>query len=237
MSRRQRIHLLQHVSFEGPAAIATWIKNKGSFLSVTKLYQGESLPAQNDFDWLIIMGGPMGVDDTEQYPWLTLERRFILETIGSGKCVLGICLGAQLIAAALGATIKKNKYREIGWFNIKRSQQAAQPLLNDLWPENIDVFHWHGDTFGLPNDAQLIASSEACANQGFIFENRVIGLQFHLEVTPHSVSSLVENCSNELDDSKYVQTTDKLLANEHGFVQINELLYRVLEKLESCSTS
>jgi len=232
MSHKQRIHLLQHVSFEGPAAIATWVNDKGGSLSVTKLHQDESLPAQNDFDWLIIMGGPMGVDDTEQYPWLTHERRFILETIRSGKCVLGICLGAQLIAAALGATIKKNKYREIGWFNIKKSQQAAQTLLNGLWPENMDVFHWHGDTFDLPNDAQLIASSEACANQGFIFENRVIGLQFHLEVTPHSVASLVEHCHHELDGSEYVQTTDTLLTNEHAFIQVNNLLYRVLEKLE-----
>lgn len=235
MSRQQRIRILQHVSFEGPAAIKTWANDKDGSLSVTKLYQGELLPSQDDFDWLIVMGGPMGVDDSEQYPWLTHERRFILETIDSGKCVLGICLGAQLIAAALGAVIKKNKHREIGWFNVRRSQHATQTLLDDLWPENINVFHWHGDTFDLPKGAKLIASSEACVNQGFILDNRVIGLQFHLEVTPVSVASLVENCSNELDASKYVQTTDNLLATKHPFMQANELLYRVLDKLVTTS--
>lgn len=235
MSLKRRICVLQHVPFEGPAAIEKWIDDKGASLSVTKLYQGESLPSQNDFDWLIVMGGPMGVDDIEQYPWLIQERRFIFGTIESGKYVLGICLGAQLIAAALGAVVKKNEYREIGWFKVKRASHIAKTVLSDIWPESFEVFHWHGDTFDLPRGAKLLASSEACVNQGFILDNQVVGLQFHLEVTPDSVASLVENCSNELDGSEYVQSIDNLMATELLFIEANKLLYSVLERLESNS--
>jgi GMP synthase-like glutamine amidotransferase len=235
VSLKRRIHVLQHVPFEGPAAIEKWIGDKEASLSVTKLYQAESLPSQNDFDWLIVMGGPMGTDDIEQYPWLMQERGFILETIETGKCVLGICLGAQLIAAALGAVVKKNEYREIGWFKVKHAPHITKTVLSDIWPESIEVFHWHGDTFELPEGSKLLASSEACVNQGFILDNRVVGLQFHLEVTPDSVATLVENCSHELDGSEYVQSIDNLVATELVFIEANKLLYSVLKKLESHS--
>lgn len=236
MSLNLRIHVLQHVAFEGPAAIEKWLMGRGHSLSVTKLYQNESLPTQNDFDWLIVMGGPMGVDDIEQYPWLKNERKFILNSIESGKCILGICLGSQLIAAALGAKVKKNKYREIGWFDITRSEQIKETILGDIWPESIEVFHWHGDTFEIPVGAQRLASSEACSNQGFILNNKIIGLQFHLEVTPESIGTLIENCNNELDGSVYVQSEKKLIPENPIFIKINQLLSVILEVLEKNAT-
>lgn len=231
MPIKQSICVLQHVFFEGPAAIDKWAHDRGHFLFVIKLYLGEALPSQNDFDWLIIMGGPMGVSDIEQYPWLMQERHFILETIELGKPMLGICLGAQIIATALGAVVKKNKQREIGWFKIRRKQHVAKTILSDIWPESIDAFHWHGDTFDIPKNATLIASSDACANQGFILDNRIIGLQFHLEITLESVTSLIQNCRNELDESEYVQSIDNLVTSDRLFIEANKLLYRVLEKL------
>ena len=230
-----RICVLQHVPFEGPAAIEKWIADGGAHSFTTKLYQDDPLPSQHDFDWLIVMGGPMGVDDTEAYPWLIEEQRFILEAIDSGKRVLGICLGAQQIAAALGAAVRKNEHREIGWFAINRTPDIANTILDDLWPERIAVFHWHGDTFELPMGAQLIASSSACINQGFILDNRVVGLQFHLEVTPSSVATLIEHCHNELDDSEYVQPASDLVAADPLFLKNNQLLYRVLARLEENS--
>lgn len=230
MPHEPRVCIFQHVPFEGPAAIEKWVYDKGGSLSVTKLYENAPLPSQSEFDWLILMGGPMGVDNFEEYPWLVEERRFILETIELGKHVIGICLGAQLIAAALGATVKKNEHREIGWFEVRRAPNVSRTVLCDIWPERVNVFHWHGDTFEIPKDAELIASSDACANQGFILGDRVVGLQFHLEVTPDSVTSLIENCQNELDGSEHLQSTDHLIASDQRFIEANKLLLRLLDK-------
>ncbi len=232
MSARLRVHIIQHVPFEGPAAIETWINDKGHKLSVTKIYQRETLPDQSNFDLLILMGGPMSVHDIDQHPWLIEERKFILESIKSGKSLLGICLGAQLIAAALGAKVIKNDQREIGWFKINRSQEISETILCGSWPKSLKVFHWHGETFELPKGAQLLASSDACVNQGFILDDRVVGLQFHLEVTTKAVASLIENCHDELDGSTYVQSQNELMSNELYFTEINKFLYILLERIE-----
>ena len=110
------IHCIQHVPFENPGSIGDWIKHKGYRLSTTRLYGGESLPDIDPIDWVIIMGGPMGIYDEDKYPWLKEEKVFIKNALDKGKVVIGICLGAQLIAGVLGAKIYKNRYREIGYF-------------------------------------------------------------------------------------------------------------------------
>ena len=161
-----RVHYLQHVPFEGIGSIKNFLIEKGHELTCTKLYEKEKLPPAQNFDWLIVMGGPMGVYDEQIYPWLKLEKKFIKEAISSGKTVLGICLGAQLIADTLGARVYQNKYREIGWFDIIRSKEAENTLLAKALPQKAKVFHWHGDTFDIPNGAIPLARSEACQNQG-----------------------------------------------------------------------
>ncbi len=231
-----KVHHIQHVPFEGLSSIESYMSQHAHEMSATHLYKGDTLPPIDEIDWLIVMGGPMGVNDSEQYPWLIEEQRFIKEAIESGKVVLGICLGAQLIASALGAEVKKNKYREIGWFKVKRACYVSKTFLNDIWPNNVKVFHWHGDTFDLPEGAKLIASSDACANQGFILDDRVVGLQFHLEITPNLVALLVEHCSDELGDSKYVQSVGDLVSIEHDYIGNNQLLYRILDRFEEIHT-
>jgi GMP synthase-like glutamine amidotransferase len=226
-----RIHHLQHVVFEGLGSIEPVLKNGGHQLTSTHLYEDQQFPSVGEFDWLIVMGGPMGVYDEEKYAWLGAEKRFIKETIESGKIVLGICLGAQLIADALGARVYKNPHREIGWFNVHRSPDMDGNILSKVIPEEIEVFHWHSDTFDLPRDAKLLAESEACKNQGFIWHDRVIGFQFHLETTFQSASALVENCRNELDRSKYVQTEREILSDQGKFEKINCVMQSVLEVL------
>ena len=144
------IHYLQHVPFEGLGSIEAWLKTGNHRLTDTRLYQNGPLPEMADFDWLIVMGGPMGVDDEDQYPWLKQEKQFIQQAIESGKIVLGICLGAQLIAAALGAKVYKNKNPEIGWFNIDRHIEAEKTILSSVILSQLEVFHWHGDTFDIP---------------------------------------------------------------------------------------
>lgn len=226
------VHILQHVPFEGPATIAWWMQTRGHTISTTKLYLGEPLPALNAFDWLIVMGGPMNVADVDQHPWLEDELNFIRNAIDAEKYLLGVCLGSQLIANALGAKVKKNKHKEIGWFRVQRSEQVSETILSDIWPNSVEVFHWHGDTFEIPPESRLLASSEACKNQGFIFNDRVVGLQFHLEVTAEGVTSLIEHCVDELDDSEYVQSIPDLLYDDLSFIIIWQFLSDMLETLE-----
>jgi GMP synthase-like glutamine amidotransferase len=224
------VQVIQHVPFEGSGVIGEWMIDRGHKLATTKLYQGDVLPELDEFDWLVVMGGPMGVYDSGQYSWITDEQHFIQNAINAGKGVLGICLGAQFIAAALGMRVFKNEFREIGWFDLTRSQQIADTVLADCWPETVNVFHWHGDTFDLPKGAQRIAASEACKNQGFILNNRVVGFQFHMEVTNDSISALIENCGDELDGSSYVQSENELKATDPA--EVNQLMVSVLECLE-----
>ena len=223
---------MQHVSFEGLGSIEAVLKESSYSISVTRMFANEPFPEISDIDWLIVMGGSMGVHDDKAYPWLKTEKQFIKNVIQSGKVVLGICLGAQLIAEVMDAQVYKNKYREIGWFDINFNPNLNHTLLKDIFPKQIEVFHWHGDTFDIPEDAIPVASSEATPNQGFIFDNRVIALQFHLEMTPESAKALIDNCSNELDGSKYVQNEQEILSNYLRFTKINQLMDQIVYSLQ-----
>jgi GMP synthase-like glutamine amidotransferase len=227
------VHYLQHVPFEGLGSMETWFKNQGHTITVTHLYKNEELPSIEDIDWLIVMGGPMGVEDQAIYPWLTEEKAFIKQAIDQNKIVLGICLGAQLIADVLGAYIIKNSFREIGWFPIQLSEEAKATELGTALPNNFDAFHWHGDTFSIPDHAIPLASSEACLNQGFILNEKIIGLQFHLETTAASALDLTIHCKNELDNSQYVQTAEEILDKPERFEKINKIMKVVLGCLET----
>jgi GMP synthase (glutamine-hydrolysing) len=207
--------------------------SRGYQISSTKLYSEENFPGLEDFDWLIIMGGPMGVYDEDRFPWLKNEKRFISDVIEAGKVLLGVCLGAQLIASVLGAKVYKNRFREIGWFPITRSETAAETILGKVLPETLEVFHWHGDTFDIPQGATLLASSEACHNQGFVIENRIVGFQFHLETTMEAAKKLINKCSDELDGSRYVQSKEQMLSDTTKFAKINTVMESILQELEN----
>jgi len=180
-----RAHYLQHVHFEGLGSIASWLQHKGYEITHTAFFDEPNLPEAETIDFLIIMGGPMSVNDASIYPWLAAEKAFIREVIALGKPVLGICLGAQLIASTMGAKIYPNSHKEIGWFPI----EAVPTNKNDTFafPAFFEVFHWHGETFDLPPSASLLASSTGCKNQAFQLGKNVMGLQFHLEMTADSV--------------------------------------------------
>ncbi len=206
-----RIQCLQHVPFEGPAHLEVIARERGMTLARTRLFDGEPLPDPEAYDLLAVMGGPMGVHDTAAYPWLTAEKRLIGRSLEGGKRVLGICLGAQLIADVMGASVSKNRYREIGWFPVTRSGEAENCIVGRSLPERFFAFHWHGDTFDIPVGAVRLAESGACKNQGFVWKDRVVALQFHLEATPESVKGLLDNCGDELDGSRFVQNKVDIL--------------------------
>jgi len=226
-----KVHYLQHVAFEGLSSIAPYVLEKGHALSSTRLFEGEALPSVDELDCLIVMGGPMGIFDHVEYPWLETEKTFIKEAIDEGKVVLGICLGAQLIADVLGAEVYKNEDKEIGWFDIYRPAEIKGTIVDSAFPEKLEVFHWHGDTFDIPKGAQLLASSEACLHQGFVFEDRVVALQFHLETTADSAAALIEHCANDLDGSRFVQNKEEMLQDEVRFVHINQVMSQLLKCL------
>jgi GMP synthase-like glutamine amidotransferase len=226
-----RIHILQHVQFEDEAAFGSWFSNHGHQITRTRLFLDEQLPGMDSFDLLLIMGGPMGVDDTDTCSWLDEESNFIKQAIDGGKYVIGVCLGAQLIARACGAAVKKNEYREIGWFEINVDETLMPDYLKGVFVPGMKVFHWHGDTFDTPDKAVRFAASEACLNQAFILNERVIALQFHIETTAASASRLVENCRDELDGSRYVQSEEEILAGIDSSDELGSAVDRLLERI------
>jgi len=227
-----RILCIQHVRFEGPAAIADWAEQRGHEIKISHLYKGSGLPNQHDFDWLLVMGGPMGVHDERDYPWLKQEKAFLRQTVEAGKLVIGICLGAQLIAHVLGAKVYPGPEKEIGWFSIEFSDTAVALPIFDRISKRLDVFHWHGDTFDLPSGALHLASSPGCANQAFLYDGRVLGLQFHMESTPASVRAIIDNCGDELVTAPFIQSEARMLsAGLEAFDAIHVALYEVLDGL------
>ena len=171
----------------------------------------------------------MSVNDEQQFPWLTDEKRFIRRAIDTGKTVLGICLGSQLVSAALGAEVYQNKEKEIGWFDIELTCFGiSDPLFSELG-NRLKVFHWHGDTFDLPPHAVHLARSEGCGNQAFCIGERVLGLQFHLEATPFTVTSLIEQCRHDLVPGRYIQSEAEMLSVPSRFQRINGVMDALLD--------
>jgi len=226
-----KILCFQHVPFEGLDSIANWCDLHGHEVTYTRFFVQETIPPVTDFDWLIIMGGPMGVYDESEFPWLAREKAAIQTAIAHNKTVLGICLGAQLIADVLGAKVSRNPEKEIGWFNISLTEAGKQlPFFKDTSPV-FEVFHWHGDTFELPTGAQHLAFSEACTNQAFLYQDRVLGLQFHFEVTDKGVRSMLEHGQEELISAPYIQEENDILSNTSSIPGNNQRMFRILDHL------
>lgn len=228
-----RIHYFQHVSFEGLGSIAEWATSNGHELTSTQFFINPRLPEPADIDWLIVMGGPMGVDDETEYEWLPGEKQFIKKAIDEGKTVLGICLGAQLIAEVLGAKVYSNQYKEIGWYPIEFNENALKDkLLRGFEPE-LTVFHWHGDTFDIPQDAIWLACSKVCKNQAFLYNEKVLGLQFHFEMTDSSLKNMIENGKDELKTGPFIQSVDMILNNMDLVEDNKRALFTILDRLAS----
>ncbi len=225
-----RAHYFQHVPYEGLGSIEAWLREAGYEIGCTRLYASAVLPALEAVDLLIVMGGPMSVNDEAGYPWLVEEKRFIRRAIEAGLPVLGICLGAQLIASALGQRVYPNREKEIGWFPIERVAGADKSGF--ALPPSLEVFHWHGETFDLPPGAIHLARSEGCEHQAFLLPPRVVGLQCHLETTPDSARLILEHGRNELVASRFVQQESEMLATPaERYAEINRVMGGLLSWL------
>ena len=208
------IHIIQHVSFEPAGMIADWIAMREYNVSYSLTFEKDiNWPSVNDLDMLVIMGGPMSVDDEDKFEWLKTEKSFIKEVIASGKLVLGICLGSQLLAQALGAKVYPNKEKEIGFFPVTKTREGKQDEVFSNSPESWTVFKWHGDTFDLPDEAVHLFESTACKHQVFRKGN-CTGIQFHPEADNALLRSMIDHGRNELVEAAYVQTEKEILDND-----------------------
>ena len=182
-----RVVAFRHVPFEGLGLIQPALEDNGISVEFPDLFRDDAaMPEVATADGLIFMGGPMSAND--DLPYLKREIEFIRQAVERGQPVLGVCLGSQLIARALGARVYKNSSKEIGWFDVHLTEAGRRdPILSGL-ERSETVFHWHGETFDLPASATWLAYSEACRHQAYRVGSKTYGFQFHLEVTPEMIT-------------------------------------------------
>lgn len=230
-----RIRVLQHVPFEGPAAIGRWAAARGHDLAVAHLYAGQPFPPLDEFDLLVAMGGPMGVCDEALYPWLAPEKRFLERALGAGKRAVGICLGSQLLAEVLGGRVYRNAHREIGWHTVRGGRDAARSQFASVLPAAFTAFHWHGDAFDPPPGSLHLLSSDCTQNQAFEC-GPALALLCHLEATPESVAALLEHGAADLDGGPFTQAAGEIrAAPPERFEDLYRLLAVLLDRLSSDS--
>lgn len=217
-----KAYFFLHVDFEGPGEILPELERRGFSTKQVRLYAGDAIPKISDVDLAVLMGGPMSVLDVAECPFLADEEKFCKEMLAVNKPLLGICLGAQLIAHALGASIRKNPDKELGWFPVNWESGNS-----------VTAFHFHGETFGIPDGGCRIAWSEGCKNQGFTIGS-ALALQFHLETNWTSLQQILKNCGQDLIDArggKFVQQSDEILRESEACIDpANRELTRILDE-------
>ena len=224
-----RIHYIQHADFEGLGSLANWAKANQHSITCTKIYAGEQLPAWQTFDILLSLGGPQSPFEYTRYSYLEVERDFIAQAINADKYVIGFCLGAQLIAEALGAKAEKSPYKEVGMFPIRLTTAGINDPILKYFPAEFKVFHWHNDMPGVPQGAEILATSDGCPRQIFRISDKVYGFQCHFEPTRDNVISMAKADAAMLGDSKYTQTVEQMLAED--YTTMNALASRFFDGL------
>ncbi|HYM20302.1 MAG TPA: type 1 glutamine amidotransferase [Candidatus Kapabacteria bacterium] len=235
--RSLRIHYLEHALHEAPGNIADWAHERAHTVSGSRLYAGDPLPRHEYFDMLVILGGPMSIHNRTTYPWLRQEKHFIEKAIELNMPTLGICLGSQLIADVLGADVYPMSHKEIGWYSVTMTAEGiAHPVASAL-PHHFKAFHWHGETFSVPEGATLLCRSNACLHQGFSLGDNILALQFHPEATPKLVENFVTAGEAELEHARYIQDASSIAnAAEHSD-DMRHSFFEMLDRLASRARS
>ncbi|WP_410509623.1 type 1 glutamine amidotransferase [Methanosarcina hadiensis] len=227
-----KICVLQHSALNTLGSIEEYARTRNYPLESTRFYKTTNPPDFDSFDLLIIMGGPMGIYDYEENPWLRDEKAFIKQAIEAGKSVLGICLGAQLLADVLGARVFENGHREMGWFPIRATATENKPEFLKGLPEEIMVFHWHARNFDIPAGAIHIFRSEGCENQGFILGDRVVALQFHPEATDERIKTMIGRFGLENGGGPFIQKTEEMTGRQEYITGTKEFMFTLLDRFE-----
>lgn len=221
-----RVAILQHEPNEWVGSMQAWFEDRSYSLHTCMIYLGDLLPKVDDFDWLIIMGGGMSVYQEEKYPWLVAEKQLIRDAITEGKKVLGICLGGQLIASAMGAEVYSNDQQEIGWHEVIKTNPIA------TWcPDAFKPLSWHGDRFDLPDGATGFAASKVTPNQGFCLSDKVWALQFHLEAIANSVPDFYA-VTGTMPEGDYVQTIERMIEDNY-VAESQRVMHALLDVMDA----
>lgn len=229
---------MQHLEFETLGNIPGWVQGSGHVLTKSLPYLEAEFPQTDDFDLLLIMGGLMSVYQENEYPWLKQEKAFVRSAIEAGKSVLGICFGAQMLSEILGSSVRRNDFREIGWYNIEFARSREEEFFLQGLSPSLTVFQWHGDTYGLPPGARRLFTSATCLEQGFVYGENVVALQFHPEVDEHCLSNLITNCRSDLQGGgSYVQSEAEILNRPEMIEGSARLMFSILDRFEELHTS
>jgi GMP synthase (glutamine-hydrolysing) len=205
--------IVKHVDNEGPGLIEPCLKRENITYRVLSIEKEGSFPKVDDWSHIVLLGGPMNVYEENRYPFLKKEDLFIKESIQRGRNLLGICLGAQLIAKALGARVIKAPVKEIGWYDASLTEDGSKTPLFSQFPATFSVFQWHEDTFEIPHLGKLMATATSVPNQAFCYGRNTYGLQFHLEVTEAMIREWLEADQQELNRSVFPHfSKDHILA-------------------------
>lgn len=201
------ILIIKHIEIEGPGTLGEFFKETAWQTRIVELDKGDTLPSVDECEAIISLGGPMNVYEEAKYPFLKEEDKLLKRALGKGIPVLGICLGAQLLAKACNAKVKKAPQKEIGWFKVNLTDAGKREPLFENMPASLSVFQWHEDTFAIPKGALHLAESQTCLNQAFRFGRNAYGLQFHVEVTPEMIDSWISAYTK----TETAQTNDMLI--------------------------
>lgn len=241
MKSHLRVHYFQHIAGEGFGSCYDYLKAHQAKITATEFFalpvdlplELEALPDIDEVDLLIIMGGTMSVNDEANYPWLKLEKRWLRRYLSAGKPAIGLCLGGQLIANALGASVSRNQHQELGWMDVGRVSHIPENYFQI--PEKINIMQWHSETFEIPRGGVRLAQNNVCQNQMYQIGRNVLGFQFHPEMTPHALQLLIENEEDSaVFNGEYVQPIAELKKTiKSKFEQGNQLLNRAIEYVVS----
>ncbi len=237
MKSHLKVHYFQHIAGEGFGSCYSLLKQYHAKITATEFFalpvdrplDIEALPQVEDVDLLIIMGGTMSVNDEANYPWLKVEKRWIRRYLSMGKPAIGLCLGGQLIANALGAAVRRNEQQELGLMEVRKVKHVPEQCFE--LPEQFKVVQWHSETFEIPKGAIHLAENDACRNQMYQIGKNVLGFQFHPEITPEVLQLFLEN-DEELEhfSGQYVQTERQLKSlPKSDFIKGNQILNQAIE--------
>lgn len=223
----QKVAIFQHAEGEWIGSMTDWFIGKDFQLQTYRLDLDERLPTVDQFDWLLIMGGPMSAYDEDIHPWLVAEKKLIKQAIESDKTILGICLGGQLIASSMGADVYRNTQHEVGWYPMTKTNACATWM-----PDNLVPLSWHYDCFELPNGAIPFVTSKVTPHQGFKLGENVWALQFHLEAQAGTARDFLALDDEGLPLGNYVQTEAEMFTGEH-FEQNRQAAFALLDLMNS----
>jgi GMP synthase-like glutamine amidotransferase len=214
-----RVQIIQHSAADASAAVLPILDLLGHQVSITRLDRGDEIPGDVDHDVLMMFGGGISLTSKEPPPWVEPEKCLIRRYVDRDRRVLGICLGAQLIAAALGASVRRNREPEVGWHQVSKVDGAAETGVASSLPKSMTAFHWHQDTFEIPPGARRLFQSPATRNQAFAIGDHIFGFQFHFEANERTVRTFVAVSSLLQKEGRFVQSEAEILQGIESYLK------------------